>query len=292
MKKVIILVFTILFMGNLLVTAQQKNTFTYKVGDYELILLSEGQNEGSPKILIGATPEMIKKAMPNGNYPSAVNAFLIKMPDKNILVDTGHGRNLFANLKSVGVAPEDIHTLIITHMHGDHIGGMLKDGKILFPNAKVQIGEVERNYWVSEKEMNKLPENRRGSFQSAQNVLKAYADKLEIVRLTDIEAKKGDGVFFIKAYGHTPGHTACLIQSGESKLLIWADLTHVMAIQMQHPEIAVTYDVNPEQAIKSRKQILEFVAKYGIPVAGMHIPYPGIGKIESSGQGYKFTPAL
>jgi len=289
MKKVIIASITVLFMTTMLANAQ--DTFTYKVGEYELILLSEGQHQGNPGILIGATPEILKETMPAGTFPTAVNAFLIKMPDKNILVDTGHGKKLFDNLKSLGVTPEDIHTVILTHMHGDHIGGMLKEGKKAFPNAKVQIGEVERKYWASEEEMNKLPENRRGNFRSAQNVLSTYSDKLEVVKLTDIENKKGDGIFFIKAYGHTPGHTACLIQSGEEKLLIWADLTHVMAVQMTYPDIAVTYDWNPEMAIKSRNTILEYVATHSIPVAGMHIPYPGIGKVEFSEKGYVFIPA-
>lgn len=293
MKTVIITFITILFMGNLTAIAQEENTFTYKVGNYELILLSEVQGQGNPNILIGATPEMIWEAMPDGTFPNAVNAFLIKMPDKNILVDTGLGKNLIANLQSEGVSPEDINTVIITHMHGDHIGGMLNEnGERVFPNAKVQIGKVEYDYWTSSREMNKFAYDRRGSFTNAQNVLNMYANDVEVVKLSNIGAKNKDGIFFIKAFGHTPGHTACLIQSGEDKLLIWADLTHVMALQMQYPEIAVTYDVDPKLAIKSRKQIMKYVATHKIPIAGMHIPYPGIGNVEFSEQGgYVFIPA-
>ncbi len=292
MRKKIILLCSAMILSSLYSLAQTESIFTYKVGQYEVILLSEGQNQGKPGVLVGATPEMIAEAMPNGTYPTAVNTFLVKMPDKNVLVDTGVGSNLLNNLKTVGLTPADIHTVIITHMHGDHTGGLIKDGENVFAGSKLILGEEEHNYWSSEAEMNKVPENRRGGFRSAQNVLKQYADNLEIVKLEKLGEKRGDGIFFIEAYGHTPGHTACLVQSGKDKLLIWADLTHVMAIQMAHPEIAVTYDVIPELAIKSRKEIMEYVTKNKIPVAGMHIPYPGIGKVEAaSGSGYKFIPA-
>lgn len=272
--------------------AQNENIFTYKVGEYEVILLSEGQNQGKSSVLVGATPEMIAEAMPDGTYPTAVNTFLVKMPDKNVLIDTGVGSNQLNNLKAIGLTPADINTVIITHMHGDHTGGLIKDGKNVFAGSKLILGEKEHNYWSSDAEMNKVAENRRGSFRSAQNVLKQYAEELEIVKLEKLGEKRGDGIFFIEAYGHTPGHMACLVQSGKDKLLVWADLTHVMAIQMSHPEIAVTYDVIPEMAIKSRKEILEYVSKNNIPVAGMHIPYPGIGQVAKIATGgYRFLPA-
>jgi glyoxylase-like metal-dependent hydrolase (beta-lactamase superfamily II) len=97
----------------------------------------------------------------------------------------------------------------------------------------------------------------------------------------------------LATYGHTPGHTSFLIESKESKLLIWGDLTHAMAIQMPYPQVAVTYDVNPEGAVQSRKAVLTYVSENHIPVAGMHIAYPAIGEIKSiSDGGYQFLPLL
>lgn len=293
MKRVFILFVTSILMTTGAITAQEtKNAFKYKVGNYEVILLSEGQNQGNPGILIGATPEMLQETMPNGSYPTAVNAFLVKTPNHNYLIDTGFGRNLPDNLKAFNVAPENVNTLILTHMHGDHIGGMIKDGKNVFPNAKVQLSDVEHTYWTSDAEMNKLPEDRRKSFQGPRNALKAYANKIELVKAEEIGEKSGNGIFFIKAYGHTPGHIGCLVKSGNEQLLIWADLAHAMAIQMPYPQIAVTYDTYPDMAVKSRKKILEYVSKHNIPIAGMHIPYPSIGHVKANGKGgYVFSPA-
>lgn len=293
MKKFITLCLIASFINVTDMMAQAtSNTFTYRVGNAEITLLSEGQQKGNPNILIGATPEMLKRTMPDGTYPSAVNAFLVKMDGKNYLIDTGFGRNLKVNLKSANVTSEDITTVIITHMHGDHIGGMLIDDRKAFPNANVIIGDVEKNYWTSDVEKNKLPAGRQGNFMSARKVIDVYKNNLNVVSAEEIGKKTADGIYFIKAYGHTPGHMGCLIRSAGKELLIWADLAHVMALQMPYPQIAVTYDVIPEMAIESRKVILKYVADKNIPVAGMHVPYPGIGKVEALPEGgYKFIPA-
>lgn len=292
MKTTFIAFITLILAGTGMVKAQdEKNTFLYKTENFELILLSETEGEGNEGILIGATPAILKETMPDGTFPNAVNAFLLKTPGKNYLFDTGFGRELLTNMKSVGVTPDDVHTVVITHMHGDHTGGLIKDGKNVFPNAVIQLSDVEKNYWTNDAEMNKLPENKQGGFRAARNVLDAYGSNIQTVSAIDLGKEKGDGVFFIKAYGHTPGHIGCLIKFGNDRLLIWGDLAHAMAVQMPYPQVAVTYDVNPELAIESRKQILEYVSKNNIPVAGMHIPFPGIGKIEKSGNGgYRFIP--
>ncbi len=99
------------------------------------------------------------------------------------------------------------------------------------------------------------------------------------------------GIYAIATYGHTPGHTSFLLESGKEKLLIWGDLAHAMAVQMPHPEISVTYDFDPRQAADIRKKMLEYVSKNNIPIAGMHIAYPAVGKISEKGSGYTFTPA-
>lgn len=230
--------------------------------------------------------------MPNGNFPNATNAFLVRSSGKNILIDAGYGRNLFTNLKSAGLDANQIDIVLITHMHGDHIGGLLTDGKPSFPNAAFYLSQKEYDYWMSNDEMIKLAENRRGSFQSARRVIAAYKNNLHLFQPDAIDADAHmmlPNIQGITAYGHTPGHTCFMIGSGKQKLLIWGDLTHAMAIQMKYPQVAVTYDVNPEQAIIYRKAILEYVAKNNIPIAGMHIAFPGIGNVETAEEGYVFT---
>jgi glyoxylase-like metal-dependent hydrolase (beta-lactamase superfamily II) len=254
---------------------------------FEVTTLPESQGEGNKSVLIGATPEMLQKYAPQGTFPNGTNAFFVKTPDMNILVDAGYGRNLFTHLQSIGIAPEQIDVVLLTHMHGDHIGGMLRDGKPSFPNARLYIAQPEHDYWMDAA-------NSRG--QQARDVIAAYKNKLQLFQpaaSAQNAATLVSGIKGIAAYGHTPGHTAFLVESDNSKLLIWGDLTHAMAVQMPYPQVAVTYDVNPEDAIAYRKKLLEYVEKNKLPVAGMHIAFPGIGTVtkDTSSGGYSFTAA-
>ena len=292
MKRRVIII--MLAMAVISVNAQNtENVFSMKLGSGKVFLLSEGQRTGNLDILIGAKPEVTGKYAPNNSYPSATNAFLWQNNGKNILFDTGYGRALFDNLKSIGVKPEDIDAICISHLHGDHIGGLLKDDKAAFPKAKLYISKVEYNYWTSDETINQTPENRRGGFLSAKKAIEAYKDRLQLfepnVDENDFRSLMPDIIAFA-TYGHTPGHTVYLINSNDNMLLIWGDLTHAMAIQMPHPELGVTYDSDSAKAIQSRDLALKIVSYYSIPVAGMHIAYPGIGTIEKSDPGYKFVP--
>jgi glyoxylase-like metal-dependent hydrolase (beta-lactamase superfamily II) len=199
-------------------------------------------------------------------------------------VDTGYGRNLINNLKSFGVTPEQVDVILLTHMHSDHIGGMLKDGKAAFPKSELYLAKPEHDYWVGDNTRN----------ANARNVIEVYRSKLHLFQPTEIGEKPNSlftGVQAVASYGHTPGHTSFMIKSGKEKLLIWGDLTHAMAIQMSYPQVAMSYDVNPDTAIANRKKILEYVAKNNIPVAGMHIAFPGMGRITKAATGgYSYAP--
>jgi glyoxylase-like metal-dependent hydrolase (beta-lactamase superfamily II) len=255
-----------------------KNVYKTKVGGFEVYMLSEGQRDSDASILTGASSSDVKKFIPSGSYPSAVNAFAVRTPDGVILIDTGFGRELFGNLSSVGVSPDDVGLLLITHSHGDHIGGLVKNGLPSFPKAKVYIARREFE-WSS----------------AVRNALGGYVG-VELFTPGPL-AERGTeiigGVRAIAAYGHTPGHTIFLIESLGERLLIWGDLTHAMAIQMPRPDVSVTYDSDPAEAAEIRKAVLDFALREGIPVAGMHVAYPAVGRLERDGEnqgGYKFVP--
>ena len=282
-------------MSTIYVNAQtNENIFSMKLGNSKLFLLSEGQRDGSTEILIDAKPDIVKKYTPNGAFPMATNAFLWQTDGKNLLFDTGYGKELFNNLKSLQLKPEDIDAIFITHMHGDHIGGLLVNDKPAFPKALIYMSKEEYDYWTSDEAMKQAPENSRGGFLLAKKVAAAYKEHLHLFEPNAVNPPYNKelcyGIKAIAAYGHTPGHTAYLIESGKDELLVWGDLAHAMAVQMPHPEIAVSYDTNPELAIQSRSVILQFVSQHKIPIAGMHIPFPSIGTIEKAESGYRFVP--
>jgi glyoxylase-like metal-dependent hydrolase (beta-lactamase superfamily II) len=184
----------------------------------------------------------------------------------------------------LGITPEQVDAILITHMHGDHFGGILKDDRLLFPNAEIFLSKPEYDYCMSDDARN--PED-------ARKVIEKCQANLHLFQPTEIDAKPVvliPGIRAVAAFGHTPGHTLYMVESGKEKLLIWGDLTHAMAIQMPYPQVAVTYDVNPDMAIASRKKVLEYAAKNKIPIAGMHHAFPGMGKITKASIGYSFTP--
>jgi len=290
------IVFLLFVMATACVKTQtNENVFQTKVGNSKVFLLSEGQRAGNTQIIIGATPEIIKEYAPGDTFPMATNAFLWQVNGKNILFDTGYGKVLFDNLQFLQLKPEDIDAVFITHMHGDHISGLLRNDQPAFPKATLYIAQPEYDYWTNEATMNQMPENSRGGFLLSIKMANVYKDRLHLFVPDSINSPDSPDLYpGIKAFascGHTPGHTVYLITSDKNKLLIWGDLTHAMAIQMPHPEIAVTYDSYPDQAIQSRLAVLQFVSGHKIPIAGMHIAYPAIGTIEKAEPGYRFIPA-
>ena len=261
-----------------------QNIYTYKVGNCEVSMLSEVQQKIKPDLLIGATPEMLEECAPEGTIPNAMVAFLVRTPEKLVLIDAGIGSSLFDNLFSLGVKPEEIDAVLISHMHFDHIGGLLHDGKVMFPNADVYISNPEHNYWKNEKSQ---------GGERARQVLKAYKGQLSFFHPEQLDSLLSPLIpnfHAIAAYGHTPGHTMYLLSSGNEKMLFWGDLTHAMAIQMPYPQVALTYDVDATMAIAAREMILDYVVRNNIAIAGIHIAFPGMGTLKKANKGYLFTP--
>jgi len=263
------------------------NVFTYRFGNGEVSLLSEGQDAGNSSSLVGATPEMIKKHLPNGTFPRAYNAFLVRISGKNILVDTGYGRNLFDNLETLGVSTDKIDAILLTHTHADHIGGLVKkDGTAAFRKATLYISKAEYDYITNNDAKN----------AGVRKIIETYPrSRLRIIQPAEIDEKPVvvlPGIEAIAAYGHTPGHTIYMVTSENEKLLLWADITQAMAAQIPYPEVGVT-DWNFDEAVAKRKKVLEYVSEHNVTVAGSHIAFPGIGRIvKNSEGGFVFEPFL
>jgi glyoxylase-like metal-dependent hydrolase (beta-lactamase superfamily II) len=263
--------------------AEGDGVFYYKAGGFDVYMLVENRGQGRPGILIGADAAALDRYMPGGSYESETNTFLVKGLGKTVVIDTGFGGAIFDKMKSLGVDPAEVDAVLLTHMHGDHIGGMQKNGQALFPKAGVYLAARERDYWTKENV-------NRG----AVDALAAYGSRVETFSPGALGSKLVEllpGIFPVAAFGHTPGHTAFLLESGGSRLLVWGDLMHAQSIQFPLPDISVTYDTDPNAAAAVRKEILDYAAKNKIPIAGMHLVYPAVGTVSAEGTGYRFSPA-
>lgn len=241
----------------------------------EVISLIERQGENDTSLLIGADDASLAQYVPDGKLHSQILAFLVKFGGNTILFDTGlRAGNIPSELAKHDVKPEDITTILITHLHPDHFGGLVNtSGKAQYPNANIYVSKPERAYWVDEVRNEAVIE-----------ALKLYDGR---VNLFDFGDEVVQGVKAIDTTGHTPGHTSYLVESEGDKLLVVGDVLHFIEIQLPKPEVAVRYDVDPDGARVSRKFILDYAAMKGIRIAGMHVTPPGVLSIKKSGAGYE-----
>jgi glyoxylase-like metal-dependent hydrolase (beta-lactamase superfamily II) len=263
---------------------QGDGIYSAKVGQYEVYILVESERDGNTGILVGADEAVLKRYIPAEGFKHTANAVLIKTPKQNILIDTGTGAGgiIVEKAKKLGVQPENIDAVLITHLHGDHFGSLQKDGAAVFSKAKIYLSAKEYEYFT-----------KTNVNQGAVAALAPYGSKVTTFEPGELGKKLKEivpGISPIAAYGHTPGHTLYLVENGKDKLLIIGDLLHIALVQFPVPEISATYDMDQKAAAAARRQVLAYAAKNKIPVAGMHIVYPGTGGVSVDGSGFKFTP--
>jgi glyoxylase-like metal-dependent hydrolase (beta-lactamase superfamily II) len=286
MKQFIFTLTVLLIMSRSGATLAQETVLTFQTGDCRVSVLSEGGRDAESSLLSGATPEILAKCLPTGKFLLEIQAFLIRFDDRNVLIDAGVGKNLSANIQSLGLSGDQIHTVLLTHMHGDHIGGLLIDGEKAFPNADLYVAQAEYDYWTDAA-------TERG--EGARKALNAYRDRLHLFVPADVDnGEQADLIPSVKAIaapGHTPGHTAFLLESAGQKLLFWGDVTHATEVQTPHPEVTLSFDHDSKQAAQTRRKIFDYVLENGIGVAGAHIKIPAIGNIKKGdGGAYGFVP--
>ncbi|RYY87982.1 MAG: MBL fold metallo-hydrolase, partial [Comamonadaceae bacterium] len=228
---------------------------------------------------------------------TSVNGYLVNTGGKLVLIDTGAGKlfgptlgNLVANLKASGYQPGQVDEIYITHMHVDHVGGLLTaDNQRAFPNAVLRIDKRDTDYWLSEANMNAAPASARDFFKGAMLAAGPYqqAGKLQPF---EGAGELVPGVRAQPAYGHTPGHTVYTIESKGQKLVLWGDLMHVAAVQFDDPGVTIAFDSDSKKAAPERRKAYAEAAKSGNLVGAAHLSFPGLGYLHTAGKGYAFQP--
>lgn len=306
MKKILALVLFAALSANSFAAAPMAKTqapgfYRFMLGDFEVTVLSDGtvalpMNTLMLNIKKEKVESELKKAYLDSPTETSVNTFLINTGSKLVLIDTGAAAlfgptlgKLVTNLKASGYKPEQIDEVYVTHLHNDHIGGLLAEGKIAFPNAIVRADQHDLDFWLSQANMDKAPEGMKPFFQGPMSVF-AELTKAGKVKGFEADAQLVDGIKAVNTHGHTAGHTVYAVESKGKKLIIVGDLIHLGAVQFANPEVTIQYDSNTKEAAAQRKRIFTEAAKEGSIVGAAHISYPGVGHLRQDGKKFIWLP--
>jgi len=282
--------------------SQAPGFYRMMLGDIEVTVVSDGTVDlPMAEILKGLPRANIDKLLARSFLATptetSVNVFVVNTGSKIVMIDTGAGAffgptlgRLIPNLKAAGYTPDQVDEIYITHMHGDHIGGLVADGKANFPKAIVRADQHDADFWLSPATLEKASKDEKGFVQAAQAAFKPYVDSGRFKPFEgDVELVPG--VRAHASHGHTPGHATYIVESKGQRLVLWGDLMHVAAVQFPNPEVTIQFDSDSKAAKDQRLKAFREAAKQSDWVGAAHLPFPGIGHIRAEGRGYTYFPA-
>jgi glyoxylase-like metal-dependent hydrolase (beta-lactamase superfamily II) len=288
-----------------MVKTQVPGYYRMMIGQFEVTALYDGYVSLDSKLLKNIPEAEVQNLLARmfvstPKMQTAINAYLINTGANLVLVDAG-AANLFGptsgsllqNLKAAGYDPSQVDTVLITHMHRDHIGGLLTaEGKPIFTKATIYVAKKDSDFFLSTANEDSVPADKKRFFTMARTVAAPYL-ALGTWKTFEEGGLSVPGIKAIPIPGHTPGHTAYEVRSGEQTLLIWGDVVHSMAVQFSNPDVSIEFDINQQQAIGERKALFKQVASHKTLVAGAHLPFPGIGRVRADAENmYTWIPVV
>ncbi len=275
---------------------QVPDSYSFPLGDLKITALSDGTvPQDLHSLLTGTshshTDELLAKAFLANPVEASINAFLIQDGVRTILVDTGsgdlfgpgNGGKLIDSLASVGVKADDVTDILITHIHTDHTGGLVRDGKPSFPQATIHVGAPDLAFFLDPSNGPKMGYADR-YFDEAIKTIGVY-EKLGKVKTFDDGETILPGVETSLHPGHTPGSAFFTATSKDQSITFIGDVIHIAAVQFPDPNVTIVYDVRPEDAALARKKAFADFARRRELVAAPHLQFPGIGRIRAEAGG-------
>jgi glyoxylase-like metal-dependent hydrolase (beta-lactamase superfamily II) len=283
---------------------QAAGFYRYRIGAFEMTAVHDGVwNRPIDEQIVRNVPfEEVRKALaesflPTDKLPLLFTALLVNTGSKLVLLDTGTGGQLAptagtmsANLAAAGIDPKSVDVIVISHFHPDHINGIkTKDNELVFANAEILVPAPEWAFWMDDGKMSAAPQSLKGNFL---NVRRVFGDIAKNVRRYEPGQEVAPGVTSIGAYGHTPGHTAFAVSSGNESMLLLSDTTSHPSLFARNPEWQGSFDMDGNVAVDTRKKLLDRAAADRMLVQGYHFPFPASGYIAHDGKGYNFVPVM
>ncbi|WP_229487434.1 MBL fold metallo-hydrolase [Pseudoduganella lutea] len=282
--------------------AQAPGYYRMMVGTAEVTAISDGTvTIPLDQLLTNTTPAQVNALLARSHLApqveTSINAYLVNTGTHLVLVDTGAGKlfgpgaggRLQESLRAAGYAPEQVDAVLITHVHGDHSGGLTADGAALFPNATVYVNRHDADFWFDLANRPRAAENQRAGFDQAAEQFAPYR-AMGKVKTFEGTAELLPGLSTRPAVGHTPGHTVYVLKSGGKELHFWGDLLHAKDVQFAAPDITIRFDVDSPAAARQRKAAFADAARRGYLVAAAHTPFPGIGYVRTAGMAFDWLP--
>lgn len=255
-----------------------------KVGSFDVTTLLAGTaTRPDPQTIFGMNvdAETFNEVSAAAHIPTDAAQFfftptVVNTGNELVLFDTGlNPAGTLAALQAAGYTADQVDTVVLTHMHGDHIGGLMDGDTATFPNAGYITGQKEFDHW---------------SQAGNDNFNAKVAPLAEKMTFIGDGGSAGSGITGMAAFGHTPGHMVYMVESGGQQIALCADFANHYVWSLAHPDWEVKFDMDKETAAATRRSLLDMLSADMVPFVGYHMPWPGIGYVEKSGDGYAYVP--
>ena len=280
---------------------QAPGLYHLPVGDIMVTAINDGTFQATFDMIAGVGIDECERIERDAFRPvppkMTMNTFLLQIGDKNVLIDAGCGVSmgptlgmLCRNLAAMDLGPEDIDTILITHLHPDHINGLVDaEGEAIFPRAELVVNEKELQFFQDPDSPSHSPDGEPQEFFAGMRFATApYMDRIRTVR----DGPLMPGVTAVTQPGHTPGHTGWLVESGNDTVMIWGDILHMPNLQLSAPEAGTILDIDRDLAVATRRRALDMAATDRLRVAGIHFDFPAFGYIVRRANAYAFVPEV